>query len=117
MRTTAVEVVDRFVGAWLRGDLEEVLACLTDDVVYTTSGRGGVATTLRGRDVVAVAFAEQVAEGDPDLVLAPVAGLGDRAIGEWSYPPAADGSVYRGIDVYTLRDGRIAAKDVFSKVA
>jgi ketosteroid isomerase-like protein len=109
-----MEVVERFVAAWLRGSLDEVVALLADDVVYTGSGGGGLTTAVRGRDAVAALFADQVGD-DADLVLAPPVGCGDRVLHEWSYPPAEDGSTLRGVDVYTLRDGLIAAKDVFSK--
>jgi len=109
------DVIDRFVAAWLRGDLAAVLDCLTDDIVYTNTGSQGRATTWRGRDEVAAAFAEQVGP-DLDLALGPVIASGDRAFSEWSYKPAPDGSVLRGIDLYTLRAGRIAAKDVFAKI-
>ena len=112
----STDVIDRFVAAWLRGDLAAVLDFLTDDIVYTNAGTQGQATTYRGRDEVAAAFANQVGD-DPDLTLGPVLACGDRAFSEWTYKPAADGTVLRGVDVYTLREGRIAAKDVFGKIA
>ena len=108
----STDVIDRFVAAWLRGDLAAVVDCLTDDIVYTNTR----ATTFRGRDEVAAAFADQVGD-DPDLTLGPVLACGDRAFSEWTYKPATDGTVLRGVDVYTLRAGRIAAKDVFAKLA
>jgi ketosteroid isomerase-like protein len=113
----STDVIDRFVAAWLRGDLSAVVDCLTDDIVYTTSGSQGRATTYRGRDEVAAAFADQIGD-DPDLTLGPVFFCGDRAFSEWTYKPATtDGALLRGIDVYTLREGRIAAKDVFGKIS
>jgi ketosteroid isomerase-like protein len=108
-------VVEQFVAAWLRGSLDEVVALLADDVVYTGSGGGRPTAAVRGRDAVAALFAHQVGD-DAELVLARPVGCGERVLHEWSYPPAADGSVLRGVDVYTVRDGLIAVKDVFSKV-
>jgi len=111
----STDVIDRFVAAWLGGDLAAVIDCLTDDIVYTNTGSQGRAATYSGRDDVAAAFADQLGD-DPDLTLGPVNACGERAFNEWSYKPAADGSVMRGVDVYTLRDGKIAAKDVFVKI-
>ena len=105
-------LLDRFRSAWLRQDLATVVACLADDV--TLCGSDG--TTVRGRDAVAAVFAEQLA-GDPDLVIEPIATRGDRGFGYFSYAPAADGTTLRGVDVYTVRDGKIVAKDVLSKIA
>jgi len=112
----STDVIDRFVAAWLGGDLAAVVDCLTDDIVYTNIGSQGRATTYRGRDEVAAVFADQVGD-DPGLTLGPVLACGDRAFSEWTYQPATDGTVLRGVDVYTLREGRIAAKDVFGKLA
>ena len=108
--TTAV--LDRFLAAWTRRDPEAVAACLHADVVY--SGSDG--SVVRGREAVTAVFAEQL-DGDPDLTVEPVAVRGDRGYGYFSYPPAADGTTLRGVDVYTVRDGLIVAKDVLSKIA
>ncbi|WP_433796588.1 nuclear transport factor 2 family protein [Actinoplanes sp. CA-252034] len=49
-------------------------------------------------------------------VLGDVFASGDRAVCEWAWPPAEDGTVLRGVDVYRTRDGRIVAKDVYGKI-
>lgn len=41
---------------------------------------------------------------------------GDRAVCEWRWAPAEDGTVLRGLDVYRVRDGRSAAKDGHGKI-
>ena len=110
----ARHVVDAFVEAWLTGELDGVMACVTDDVVYSPPGSGEVATS-RGRDAVREAFASSVGP-DPDITLGELVVAGDLVLGPWWYPPRDDGSTFRGLDLYTLRDGKIAAKDVFSKI-
>ena len=107
---------DRFLAAWKRADLDGVVACLAEDVVYSTSGRTGQATTYRGRDEVAAAFADQLGD-DPGLALGPIVAADGRALNEWAYPLAESGTTLRGVDVYTIRDGLIAVKDVFGKQA
>lgn len=59
------------------------------------------------------AAAEHVGDG---LTLGAVRAAGDRVLCEWSWPQAEDGTVLRGVDLYLVRDGLIAAKDVFSKI-
>ncbi len=107
-------VVARFVRAWLAGDLDGVMACVTDDVVYAPPGSGEL-VTYRGREAVRDVFAASVGP-DADLTLGEVVVAGDVVLGPWWYPPREDGSTFRGLDLYTLRDGMIAAKDVFSKI-
>ncbi|AGZ39100.1 hypothetical protein AFR_04055 [Actinoplanes friuliensis DSM 7358] len=86
--------------------------CLAEDVVLC----GSDGSTVRGRVAVAAVFADQLG-GDPDLVIEPIAVRGERGFGYFSYPVAEDGSTLRGVDVYTVRDGLIVAKDVISKIA
>jgi hypothetical protein len=61
-------------------------------------------------------FADQLA-GDPELTIEPIAVRAERGFGYFSYPPAADGTTLQGVDVYTVRDGLIVAKDVLGKIA
>ncbi len=105
-------VLDRFLAAWTRRDLPSVVDCLHPDVVYSASN--GTVTT--GRAAVATVFAQHI-DSDPDLTLEPIAVRGDRGFGYFSYPAAPDGTTLRGVDVYTVRDGLIVAKDVLSKIA
>ena len=105
-------ILDRFLAAWHSRDLAGVAGCLADDIVY--SGSDG--STVQGRSAVAAVLAEQL-DGDPELLIEPIAVRGDRGFGYFSYPAADDGTTLRGVDVYTVRDGLIVAKDVLSKIA
>ena len=110
-----VELIQNFNAAWQDGDLETVLSCVADDIVYTTSGGGGgPVTTYRGRAEVAAIFAEHIGH-DPRLTLGPVAAGHGRALCDWWYPVAEDGTSLRGVDVYLIRDGLIRRKDVYAK--
>src|SRR5262245_4095935 len=87
-----VELIQKFNAAWLDGDLETVLSCVADDIVYSTSGSGGApVTTYRGRAEVAAVFAEHIGH-DPQLTLGPVAAGHGRALCDWWYPMTADGT-------------------------
>ena len=105
-------LLDQFLAAWSRKDIDGVVGCLGADVVYC----GSDGRTVRGREAVAAVFAEQL-DGDPALTIEPIAVRGDRGFGYFSYPTADDGTTLRGVDVYTLRDGLIIEKDVLSKIA
>ncbi|TWG19972.1 SnoaL-like protein [Micromonospora taraxaci] len=113
MGDAGTRLVERFNDAWHRGDLTTVAACLAEDVLYSPSAWDGPARTLRGRDAVCRAFADQLGNGP---TLGAVRAAGDRVLCEWSWPQAEDGTVLRGVDLYLVRDGLIAAKDVFSKI-
>ncbi|MEU8392980.1 nuclear transport factor 2 family protein [Micromonospora sp. NPDC048842] len=113
MSDAGVLVVERLNAAWHRGDLAAVSACLAEDVTYSPSAWDGPAVALRGRDAVCRAFADQLGPGP---TLGAVRSAGDRILCEWSWPPAEDGTVLRGVDLYLVQDGLIAAKDVFSKI-
>ena len=88
------------------------MACLAEDV--TLCGSDGI--IVSGRQAVAAVFAEQLA-GDPEPAIEPIATRGDRGFGYFWYTSAADGTRLRGVDVCTVRDGQIVAKDVLSKIA
>lgn len=100
------QVVEQFVEAWLEGDLDGVMACVTDDVVFSPSGPGEV-PAHRGRDAVREVFASSVGD-DRDITLGDLVATDDVVLGPWWYPPAADGTTLRGLDLYTVRNGKIA---------
>lgn len=112
------ELIDRFCAAWLRRDVEGCLACVTDDVVYSTSA----AEVFHGRDEVGAAFARALADDEDgsDTVVGVAEFFGDRAIGPWSVfctDETGRRVELRGVDVYTFAGGMVCAKDVFRKTA
>jgi ketosteroid isomerase-like protein len=101
-------VVEQFDEAFGRRDLAAVGKLITDDCVFEDTGPpdGGRHT---GRDAVLAAF-DAFFTGSPtsrfereELVSA-----GDRAVLRWRYS-WGDGHV-RGVDVFHVRDGRVAEK-------
>ena len=111
--TTNVEkatatAVARFDAAFARGDVDAVLAAMTDDCVFeSTAPPDGVRHV--GRAAVRSAWADFFAgaqgarfETEEQIV------CGDRLVARWCYA-WADGHV-RGVDVFRVRDGLIAEK-------
>lgn len=113
--TDARELVERFNAAWELGDLAEVAGCLSADVVYSPNAWDEPSRAVRGRDKVVEVFAEQMGPG-PGPILGEVWAAGDRAVCEWRWATAEDGTVLRGLDIYRVHNGQIVTKDVFGKI-
>ena len=101
-------LLDAFGQAWNDHDLEAALALTTDDVVFESTSPSPDGQRSVGRDAVREAwkpiFADSVSRFDvEELVIA-----GDRALQRWTY--RWDGGHVRGVDVFALRDGKVAEK-------
>jgi ketosteroid isomerase-like protein len=119
-------VLKAFAQAFDRLDADGLVALMTDDCVFRTAGgaqAGGNA--IVGKAAVHAAFV-QIFANFPDSQWLPrninaVWQEGDtvRGVSEWTYVAtrAADGAKLNmdGVDMFTLRDGKIAVKDAFRK--
>jgi RNA polymerase sigma-70 factor, ECF subfamily len=94
------EVVDRFVDAFERGDVDAILAMLTDDATF---GMPPFPSWTRGRDAVGESWL-MPSELPTGLRYAATSANGQLALGAYRF--AEDGNIYRPIalDVLTLRD-------------
>ncbi len=116
-RTTR-EVIDRFNEAFNQHDVETLAGLLTDDTVFEGTAPAPDGHRIVGKAAV-VAFwrewftrnAGAVFESEEMFV------HGDRAVVRWVYRKLRDGRPWhlRGIDVFTVRDGKIAAKLAYVK--
>ena len=102
-------VVEKYTDGFRRGDLSQILSCLTDDVVWVLHG----AKTLVGKE----AFAAEAESGDgpyPELTL-------DRLIEEGNTVAVVGGSVSLGgepvdfvySEVFTFTGGLVSRLDTF----
>jgi ketosteroid isomerase-like protein len=110
---TVLDVIDRFNDAWNRQDLDTMMALTDEDVVFeSTSPPDG--RRFEGRAAVRGAWAEifrDAPRGRFDGEEAFVAG--DRCTVRWRYTfdvQRPDDGHVRGVDVFRLRDGKIAEK-------
>jgi uncharacterized protein (TIGR02246 family) len=108
--------VDRFNDAFNRHDVDAVMAAMTDDCVFeSTSPPHG--ERVVGHDAVR-AFWEQFFTASPSsrFDAEEVIVAGDRCTVRWVHVWAGDepGSV-RGVDVITVRDGKVAEKLAYVK--
>lgn len=107
------EVVTRFNAALNKHDAAAVAALLTDDTIFENTGPVPDGTRIEGKAAVAAFWAKWIA-ANPDATFdtEEMIVAGDRCIVRWIYRKTRDGKPWhlRGIDVFTVRDGKVAAK-------
>ena len=116
--SSTAETVARFNDAVNRQDLEAVAALLTDDTVFENTSPQPDGTRFEGKEAV-VAFwkkwfaANVGAQFDAEEIIV----AGDRCVVRWVYRKLREGKPWhlRGVDVFAVRDGRIASKLAYVK--
>lgn len=102
------ELLGAFAQAWDDHDLDAALALTTDDCVFESTGPAPDGVRSVGQAAVRAAwepiFRDDTARFDGEELIV----QGDRAVQCWTYR-FADGHV-RGVDVFRLRDGKVAEK-------
>ena len=116
--SSTLDVVNRFNDAINRHDGAAVAALLTEDTVFENTGPVPDGTRIEGKAAVA-AFWEKWFAGNPDAKFEAeeVIVAGDRCTVRWIYRKMRDGKPWhlRGIDVFTVRDGKVAVKLAYVK--
>ena len=119
---SAVDLLDKFAAAWNAHDVDALLECMTEDgIFYGSAGPEPDGATHQGQEALRTSYAA-LWQMFPDAAWNDVNHFvdGDRAVTEWRFTGTkADGSKVnvRGVDVFTLRDGKIHIKDTFRKQA
>jgi ketosteroid isomerase-like protein len=107
------ELIDRYNDAWNRHDVDAICAMHTDDMVFHNHTAG---ERVEGEAVRA--HIARIFENTPSLRFTGRAlHVGDDfAVSEWTAHAERDGRrvEWDGVDVFPLRDGKIARKDVYS---
>jgi RNA polymerase sigma-70 factor, ECF subfamily len=103
-------VVDGYVDAWQRDDVDALAALLTDEAVFAMPP---YTTWFRGREAIAVFLrAFPMREGQRSR-LVPVRANGQLAFGHYKWHAERERFVAHAIDVLTLRGDRIAEITAF----
>lgn len=110
-----VAAVERFNAAFARHDVDAVMALMTDDCVFENTSPAPDGERHEGQAAVR-AFWERffAASTAAEFAVEEIFAAGDRCVVRWSYRWAEDrpgrpGHV-RGVDLFTVRGGKVAAK-------
>ena len=103
-----VEVVEAFGAAWADHDLDAALGLVTEDCVFDATGPAPDGMRHVGRAAIRQAwepiFSDASSRFEPEETFA----AGDRVVQLWRY--TWDGGHVRGVDVFRVRDGKVAEK-------
>jgi hypothetical protein len=109
---SAAAVVSKFNVAWGAHDLAGALALTSDDCVFeSTSPPDGERST--GREAVEAAWQPIFADTASKFTVEETIAAGSRVVQRWRYDWA--GGHVRGVDVFTVRDGKVTEKLAYVK--
>jgi ketosteroid isomerase-like protein len=116
--TSSQAVVARFNEAFNRHDAGALDKLLTDDTIFEDTSPAPDGRRIQGRAEV-VAFWRAWFERNPDARFEAEDTIvaGDRVVVRWIYHKQRDGQPWhiRGVDVFTVRAGKVAAKLAYVK--
>ena len=101
-------VVNAFGEAWVAHDLETTLAMTTDDCVFEATGPAPDGTRHVGPDAIRAAWSEIFADANSRFETEETFAADDRVVQRWCY--TWDGGHVRGVDLFKVRDGKVAEK-------
>ena len=115
---TTRAVVDRFNAAFNRHDADAVESLLTDDTVFEDTSPAPDGQRIQGKAAVAAFWrAWFPRNADAQFEAEEMIVSGDRAVVRWVYRKMRNGQPWhlRGVDVFTVRGGKVAAKLAYVK--
>jgi ketosteroid isomerase-like protein len=119
LQTGRAKVLARFGQAWGRADIEQLMALVTDDCVYSASVGPEPGRTYKGQAAVREGFASMLTfDASGESREGPTFLAGHLAVAEWSYvfrTRTGDSREVRGCDIIEFRGTRICRKDAFRK--
>ena len=110
--------IDRFNEAFNRHDAEAVAAMLTDDTVFEDTSPAPDGKRVEGKAAVSEFWRAWFARNaDAHFDSGDVIVAGNRATVLWVYRKMRNGQPWhlRGVDVFSVRDGKVAAKLAYVK--
>jgi steroid delta-isomerase-like uncharacterized protein len=111
-------VIDRFNEAFNRHDADALETLLTDDTVFEDTSPAPDGRRIEGKAAV-VGFWRGWFANNPDSTFEAeeVIVSDDRVVVRWVYRKLRNGQPWhlRGVDVFTVRDGKVAAKLAYVK--
>lgn len=104
----AIAVIEEFGGRWAAHDLAGCLDLLTDDCVFDATGPAPDGVRSVGREAIGAAWAPIFEDSATEFTVEDTIDAGDRIVQLWTY--RWQGGHVRGIDVFRVRDGKVAEK-------
>jgi steroid delta-isomerase-like uncharacterized protein len=118
MVPTTRDVVDRFNEAFNRHDADALAPLLTEDTVFEDTSPAPDGKRIEGKASV-LAFWREWFSRNHDAVFEAEEMIvsDDRAVVRWVYRKTRNGQPWhiRGVDVFAVRDGKVAAKLAYVK--
>jgi ketosteroid isomerase-like protein len=111
-------VVDRFNEVFNRHDADELASLLTSDTVFENTSPPPDGLRIEGREAVVQFWRDWFSRNsDSTFEAEDVIVCGDRAVVCWVYRKLRKGQPWhlRGVDVFTIRNGKVAAKLAYVK--
>lgn len=111
-------VIDCFNEAFNRHDADALSGVLTDDTVFEDTSPAPDGRRIQGRVAVTAFWRDWfVRNVEATFETEDVIVTGDRAVVLWIYRKPKNGQKWhlRGVDVFTVRDGKVAAKLAYVK--
>jgi ketosteroid isomerase-like protein len=113
MSDSTQTIIERFNEAFNRHDVDAIMNGMTDDCVFENTRPAPDGTRITGQAAVRTFWEEffrrsPQAHFDTEETIA----AGDRCIVRWRYSWVRDGTPghVRGVDVFRVRDGKVAEK-------
>jgi ketosteroid isomerase-like protein len=103
-----LKVVEVFGLAWADHDLDAALAMVTDDCVFDATGPPPDGTRCVGVDAIGTLWRPIFDDPNSGFDVEETFQAGDRVVQRWRY--TFDGGHVRGVDLFRVRDGKVAEK-------
>jgi ketosteroid isomerase-like protein len=115
---TTRAVVDRFNEAFNRHDADTVASLLTDDTVFEDTSPAPDGQRIEGKAAVSEFWRGWFARNsDAKFEAEEIIVSGSRVVVRWVYRKMRNGQPWhlRGVDIFSVRDGKIAEKLAYVK--
>ena len=112
------EAVDKFNEAFNRHDADRLAAFLTDDTVFEDTSPAPDGRRIEGKAAVTEYWRGWFARNaDASFEAEEAIVSGNKVVVRWVYRKMRNGQPWhlRGVDIFTVRDGKVAAKLAYVK--
>jgi ketosteroid isomerase-like protein len=109
----ALDVITTFGAAWTAHDLDAAIDLITEDCVFESTDPAPDGARYIGRDAIRQAWQPIFDEPDARFDTEETFVAGDRVVQRWRY--SWNGGHVRGVDLFRVRDGKVAEKFSYVK--